>query len=156
MKTPKLPPEAKRAIKQMMRHESEINSAAAEVMGGFCGAADTPARFTITLGDDVLAFEFGARAHFRMGTADHPFDLTDCGNPKRAHAATVSWLWACLSREDAAVYENPEDLAEAIPLNRMLECTKALIKAIADYNASRKEANDGPEATKATPAKSDV
>jgi len=125
--------EARNTIKSIVRHEAEIHAAAHP-------GADTPSRFALIFGGDEIDFEFGTRAHFRMGTADKPFGITECGDPKRAHAATVSWLWACLSREEAEQFPEPEDLAEMIPFDRMLECTKAFIKAVADYNAARKAA----------------
>lgn len=144
----KLPPAARRIIKDVTRHEAEMTAAAH-------AGADTPIRFTLSFGEEEINFEFGARAHFRMGTADQPFELTDCSNAKRAHAATVTWLWACLCRHEADDFPEPEDLAEMIPFDRLLECTKAFIKAITDYNAARKVAKKA-EAAKpaaASPAK---
>lgn len=127
-----MPHEVRRQIKQVLRLEADLT---ATVHAGTI----EPARFTLVLGEEI-DFEFGPRAYFRMGTVDDPFDITDCTNPKRAHAATVSWLWACLSRQDADEFPEPEDLAEVIPFDRLLECTKAFIKAITDYNATRKAA----------------
>lgn len=134
-----MPPGIRRQIKQVLRLEADLTATAH-------AGTIVPAPFTLLFGEEI-DFEFGPRAYFRMGTVDHPFDITDCTNPKRAHAATVSWLWACLSKADAEYFEEPEDLASVIPFDRLLECTKAFIKAITEYNAARKLAT-AAEATK--------
>lgn len=144
MKTPKpklpklteIPKETRAELKKFERAIAEQSVAA---MG-----LDTPAPFKLTLAGVETCFEFGARAYYRMGTADRPFDLTDCSNPKRAHSATVTWLWACLSRDDAERFPEPEDLAEVLPLTCMLEVTKLFIAAITTYNATRRATSGQP------------
>jgi hypothetical protein len=125
--------EVRKAIKQVNLQTAELLGAAAMVM---TPGLVKPARFTLTLGEEI-DFEFGPRAFYRMGTLDRPFELADCTAPMRAYAASVAWLWACLDQQDAPNFEEPEDLARVIPLERALECTKALIAAIAEYNSSR-------------------
>lgn len=75
-----------------------------------------------------IAFTNGAR--FRLGTAPTPFNFEDLRNSRKAYAALVTWVWACLVPEDAKDFPTPEALAEHITLERQGETLGALIKAI--------------------------
>lgn len=137
----------RRSIRAVDRQMTEMNLGAHLALH-----ADKPAPFQLTFGETTLQFEFGARAFFRMGIAEHPFELTDCANPKRASAATITWLWACLCKDDAESFDQAEDLAALVPIERLGECVKALGQAVAAYNANRKA--NMRETAGATPAKS--
>lgn len=97
--------------------------------------ADKAVPFTL---DKPRTLVFGPRALFRMGSLDRPFEIKDLQSKQRGYAALLTWIWACIDRDDAETLadamgryplETPEDLADFIPMNRIGEATDALVKA---------------------------
>lgn len=75
------------------------------------------------------------RAEFRMGSLDRPFDLRDLRNRKKAWAALVAWIWACLSEADAADFPAPERVAVYLEGEEMVSA--AFDALLQTYNAAQ-------------------
>jgi hypothetical protein len=142
-KAPKsqVPANVRTAMRQFDREVAQQSLLATS----FLGPVDKPVPFTIKFEKSELDFEFGARAAFRMGTAEHPYELTDLADPKRSYSAAVTWLWACLCEDSAEAFPEPADLSAVIPINRISECAKVFVQAVKDHTAARKE-SEKPEA----------
>lgn len=77
---------------------------------------------------------YDRRAEYRMGTLDKPFNVHDLRRNRRAYAALVAWLWACLSERDALDFPSPEHLAPHVGVANL---DAAFIAFIETWNAGQ-------------------
>lgn len=78
---------------------------------------------------------YNNRAEYRMGTLERPFAVQDLRVKRRAWAALVAWVWACLSERDALDLTTPE--AVALLLDKPETINDALGKFLDTYNAGQ-------------------
>jgi hypothetical protein len=103
-------------------------------------------RASVTIGDKTYDLSYDMRAHYMMGTLDRPFALEDIANPKRATAALLAWVWACLPDEAYATAgghagaTDPKTLAKLVPLARVPELLEAFSVAVRTSAPSEKNA----------------
>lgn len=103
------------------------------------------AMFTkVQIGDKAYPIRYSNRAAYRIGIQDKPTSLSDLRNKKRATAALIQWVWACLIDEGAAAFETPEDLAAAVSDGQLPDLFEALSQAI--YLSTPKNADSSTPA----------
>lgn len=112
--------------------------------------------FTAVVLDVPRRIRFSNRAVLRQQQLENPLGLEEITKKKRAHAALIQWLWACLIDEDAKAFASPEDLAEVLPfplpIERRVEMQGALLQAweIANPSAEKKAASSAPSPSPAS------
>ena len=83
-----------------------------------------PSKLTL---DKERTIVYDNRAEFRMGSLDRPFELSDLRTRRKAWAALVAWVWACLSEADAPDFPSPEKVA---PFLETPEAVNAAFEAL--------------------------
>lgn len=102
--------------------------------------------FTTVMLDAPRRIRFSNRSVLRVQQLDNPLGLEEITKKKRAHAALIQWLWACLIDDDAKAFATPEDLAESLPfplpVEKRIEMQTALLQAwdLANPSAEKKSA----------------
>lgn len=91
--------------------------------------------------DRERTIEFTLAARWRMGQLTVPFALGDLSDRRRAHAAMIAWLWACLVETDAADFPTPESLIEHIKSDAIDPIMDAIGTAVKNARESEKNGN---------------
>lgn len=103
----------------------------------------------VTICDKKYTLTFDMRAHYVMGTLEQPFSIEDLSNPKRATAALLAWVWACLpdeahSKDGGHIgATDPKTLAMLVPISRVPELMRAFSSAVRASVPSEKNAGGG-------------
>lgn len=81
----------------------------------------TPKPVTLKIDEErTLTLVYNNRAEFRMGSLDRPFTVQDLRVKKKAWAALVAWVWACLSEKDAQEFSSPEQVAPLLEEDKII------------------------------------
>jgi hypothetical protein len=86
---------------------------------------------------------YDTRAEYRMGSLERPFVVQDFRIKKRAWAALVAWVWACLSEKDERHFPTPESVA---PFLKTQSAVDDAMKAFFEtWDAGQEPEEDSPK-----------
>ncbi len=104
--------------------------------------------FTTVMLDKPRRIRYSNRALCRHQTLEKPLSLAELGKPKHNFAALCQWLWACQIEDDALA--TPEDVAEVIDRERILDILQTLVDAITADNKPKNAEGSTPSPSPAS------
>lgn len=100
------------------------------------------AKITLAGKEIQLTWDNGASARLQSLKNGTP-PPKDFKNPRKAFFAVCAWVWAMLPKEERRKYEDPDEVAEDVQLDKMSDYVDAMNAAIEEANPAEGTPGNG-------------